>query len=85
MKATREKPFFYLLQLGADFRLVKAVTHTRNAAEKWGCNFCVVAQQGSIEAQGFSGDYKTGQKITHIFKDLPDTQAKLAHKNIIII
>lgn len=37
--AAKEKPFFLLLQLGADFGIVEAVTYTRNAGKKWGAVF----------------------------------------------
>lgn len=64
---------------------MEAITSISNTSEKWRCNFSMIPQQGTIEAQGVAGDYKTGQKLTHVFKDLPDLQVKLEHNEIIIL
>ena len=55
---------------------LEVVTYTSNAGKKWECNFSVLPQQASIETQVFVENYKTWQKITHIFKDLQGIQAK---------
>lgn len=38
----------------------------------------MILQQGTIEAQGVEGDYKTRQKLTYVLNDLPDIQVKQA-------
>ena len=47
--------------------------------------FFQLPQQGSIEAQGLTGDYKIGQKVANISKGLSDIQLKQGNKNSIII
>lgn len=40
---------------------------------------------GNNRSPEMAGDYKTWQKITDVFKDLPDFQVKLEHNEIIIL